>query len=477
VACSGYRDTQQLRIQDESKSVIWKFTKNTPPSAPQSLSLSIDLQARDAFFIYYATGSSKCWIFLKQYYHSRNSSDHLTLAIEAVSLAYFWHLCRILSLSLTLFGNKNSNAIPAYSDAALEAARQRYVLALRMTNRALNSPKEVIKESTLLASLLLDLFEKITNSKPLGNKSWTSHIYGALALVKLRGLKKFHEASEFHVLIRLINHYIASSVANATCPPEELLVLRDYVGNNLNYEEHTLRVSDLTIEYARLRNGFRTSAFSDDEYVRSSQELDLKLEALDQNMPPVWQYSTTLVEKHSDRIFNHHYHSYPHRNICYARNFLRVVRILLNETLFEGYLASSAGEGYKALFGGAFDNIDTKAREICASVPQYTDCDGPARGRLPISQNSELLNSDPRLGHSHTLHHQAECYSLIWPLYAAGRSKVDPDVRSWVIKQLHYIGCHFSIRNAEVVAQILEGEKDVCPWDVYAMLGSYAFNA
>jgi len=373
--------------------------------------------------------------------------------------------------------NRNSNAIPAYSDAALETARQRYVLALRMTNRALNCPKEVTKEATLLATLLLDLFEKITNSKPLGNKSWTSHVYGALALVKLRGLEKFREASEFHVLIRLINHYIASSVANATCPPEELLVLRDYVGNNLNYEEHTLRVSDLTIEYARLRNGFLTGAFSDDEHIRASQELDLKLEALDENMPPAWQYSTTLVEKHSERILNHHFDSYPHRNICYARNFLRVGRILLNETLVEVYLASSAGERYKALLGGAFDNIDTKAGEICASVPQYTDCDGPARGRLPISQNPEPLKLDSGLGHSHNLHHQAECHSLIWPLYVAGRSKAGPNVRPWVIKQLHYIGSHFSIRNAEVVAQILEGDTDVCPWDVYAMLGSYAFNA
>jgi hypothetical protein len=477
VTCSGYRDTQRLRIQDESKSVIRKFTKDAPLSAPRSLSLSIDLQARDAFFIYYATGPSKCWIFLKQYYHSKDSSDHLTLAIEAVSLAYFWHLCKMSAVCSELFGKRNSNASPAYSDAALETARQRYVLALRMTNRALNSPKEVTKEATLLATLLLDLFEKITNSKSLGNKSWTSHVYGALALVKLRGLEKFHEPSEFHILIRLINHYIASSVANATCPPEELLVLRDYVGNNLNYEEHTLRVSDLTIEYARLRNGFRTGAFSDDEHVRASQELDLKLEALDENMPPAWEYTTTLVEKHSDGIFNHHFDSYPHRNICYARNFLRVGRILLNETLIEGYLASSAGERYKALLGGAFDNIDSMAIKICASVPQYTDCDGPALGRVPVSQNSEPSNLDRVLGHSHTLHHQAECHSLIWPLYVAGRSKAGPNVRPWVIKQLHYIGSHFSIRNAEVVGQILEGDTDVCPWDVYAMLGSYAFNA
>jgi hypothetical protein len=54
-----------------------------------------------------------------------------------------------------------------------------------------------------------------------------------------------------------------------------------------------------------------------------------------------------------------------------------------------------------------------------------------------------------------------------------------PDVRPWVIKKSCYMGnlSHFNIRNAEAVAQTLEGKTDACPWDVYAMLGSYAFNA
>jgi hypothetical protein len=161
-------------------------------------------------------------------------------------------------------------------------------------------------------------------------------------------------------------------------------------------------------------------------------------------------------------------------------------RILLNESLIRHYLASPTGEKYLATVRVAQDNIETLAGEICACVPQYVDCDGAARQRLPTSEKSELPNQTPdhlqhrgprAAGHSHTPHHQADCYSLIFPLYTAGRSKDVPLVRPWVIKQLHYIGRHFYIRNAEVVAQILERETDVCPWEVYAMLGSYAFNA
>ena len=154
--------------------------KNAPSSEPRSLSLSIDLQARDVFFAYYVTGATDCWTFLKPYYHPTDSPDHLTLAIEAVSLAYLWH--------------------KVASDTALATARERYVLALQMVNKTLRHSKDAINStSSLLASLLLDLFEKITDSKSLNNKSWTSHINGALALVRLRGIEKFHDPLDLRV--------------------------------------------------------------------------------------------------------------------------------------------------------------------------------------------------------------------------------------------------------------------------------------
>lgn len=184
MSCSGYRDTQQLQTQNESQSVARKLLKMALHYEPHFLPLSIDLQARDAFFAYYV--ASKCWNFLKPYYHPADSPEHLTLAIEAVSLAYIWH--------------------QVYSDAALAAAREKYISAFRKINKALKSSKEATKDTTLMASLLLDLFEKITNSESRSNKSWTSHANGALALVSFRGLEKFKDPFEFNVLVRVSTH-------------------------------------------------------------------------------------------------------------------------------------------------------------------------------------------------------------------------------------------------------------------------------
>lgn len=112
------------------------------------------------------------------------------------------------------------------------------------------------------------------------------------------------------------------------------------------------------------------------------------------------------------------------------------------------------------------------------------DCVDAARHRLPTSEKPVLPDHSPdhtlghgpgRAVHTHTPDHQMICYALIFPLYVAGRSKAVPDVEPWVVNQLRHIGSHFSVRNAEDVAQILERKADINPWEVYAMLGSYAF--
>ena len=364
------------------------------------------------------------------------------------------------------------------------AARERYVAALRMTNKTLKSSGEATKDTTLMASLLLDLFEKITDSEPRNYKSWASHVNGALALVNLRGLEQFQDPSEFVILVRLSTHYIISCVASGSPVPDKLIAIQAYIGRHRNIQDPMLRLSNLMVQYANLRCRNRRDISSNGGHIGWSMELDRNLQVLDLELPPSWQYSTVLLDHKSDRTFDLYFDSYSNPRVCQARNVLRVFRILLNESLIKHYLASPTSDDNLALIGLAHDNIETLAGEICACVPQYVDCDGVARQRLPTSEKMELLNQTPdqildrgpvRAGHLHTPDHQLDCYTLIFPLYIAGSSIAVPDVRPWVIKQLHYISSHFHVRNAGVVAQVLERETDVSPWEVYAMLGSYAF--
>jgi len=299
-------------------------------------------------------------------------------------------------------------------------------------------------------------------------------------------LENFQDPSEFRALVRLNNHYLISCVTNSSIVPDDLITLGNFVEKHLHVKDHTLQLSGLMVRYAKLSSDIRRGVLSKTECIRIAMELDEELQVVEFELPLSWQYSTTLLNQKSSQAFEFHFDSYPHRNTCQARNILRVVRMLLNECLVEQYLASPIGAGQSALVRAAYDNIERLAAEICASVPQYVDCDGAARKKLPTSETSSLSdvrpegNRDhglPKPGHLHTPHHKTDCYSLIFALYAAGRSKAVQDVRPWVIKQLHYIGSHFYVRHAEIVAQILERENDPNVWHVYTMLGSYAFNA
>ena len=462
IPCSGYRDTQQLRISNESASVARKVLGTPSRYKPHSLPLSIDLQARDAFFAHYV--ASRCWEFLYPYRHPTDSPKHLTLSIEAVSLAYLWH--------------------QVYSDAALATAREKYITALRLTNKSLRSPNEATKATTLMASLLLDLFEKITDNASRGNQLGASHVNGALALVKLRGLEQFQDPSEFSIFVRLSTHYIRGCVTSGSPVPDILNTIQAFIGRRIDVQDPGLRLPNLMVQYANLCSCVRMNTLSSNDRIRLSAELDGKLRTLDLELPPSWGFSTIPLDHKTARTFDLYVDSYANPRVCQARNMLRVFRILLNESLIEQYMASPTSDGNSALLTKAYDHIRKLSGEICASVPQYLDCYDTARQRLPISKNweSSVQTSNPGLDHGpwksshlHTPNHQLYCYTLVFPLYVAGRCKVFQDVRVWVIEQLRYIGSHFCVRNAEVVTQVLERESDANPWEIYARLGSYAF--
>ncbi|ORY61735.1 putative C6 transcription factor [Pseudomassariella vexata] len=470
VSCSGYRDTQKLRIWDESQSVALKAqgTNNSKPAssppfptshfqapdqpALNALPLSIDLQARFTFFSYYI--DTQCWFFLRSYYHPTDSPAHLTLAIEAVALAYLWHKVN--------------------SKIALNTARERYVSALRTTNKALVSSQKAVKDvTTLLASLLLDLFEKITASKPRTSGSWACHVSGALGLVQLRGVERFRDPEEVCMLVRLTTNYTMSCVASGEKVPDVLRMILAYIGTRRSLENPMLRLTDLMMSYADLRSEIQSGTLAREVCVEKAMELDARVRELELDLSDALQHSTTPLVRKSARSFEHHWDSYSNSKICQAMNMLRFFRILLNEYVVDHFSALSPDVGHLATLASAHDTISKLVREICASVPQYVDCDGAAQDKLPSSDSSFLSEHT----HAHTLSHQSACYTLIFALYVAGTRNTFPEARGWVIEQLHHIGSHFHSRNAEIVAQMLEGGAATSPWEVFAMLGSYAVAA
>lgn len=433
--CSGYRNTQKIRIRVENERIVRKTWMKAPHFMPKSLPLSMDWQARDAFFACYL--DSKCWDFLKPYHHLSNTPEHLTLAIEAVSLAYLWH--------------------QVYSDAALTTARKRYISALRINNATLSAPQGATPSTALMATLLLDLFEKITNGESRKGL-WTSHVQGALALVDHRGLSEFDSKVDLNMLMRLVTHHIVSCVASDSPIPANILAIQTYVSSRSSAQSPVLEFTDLLAQYANLRSKISSGLFSVEECIDLCTQVDGMIRAMMEDLPPSWQYKSIAPTAESERVFNLYYDQYSNTKVCQALNLLRVLRILLNELLINYHSYSPTESQRSKSTQTACTNINTTASGICASVPQYIECS-------PLNEN-----------HTHTPSHNLTVYTLIFPLYVAAQSTVIAfGMRYWIIEQLHHIGTHFSVRNAEIVAQMLEERSMIGLWDVYAMLGGYAF--
>ncbi|KAL2065605.1 hypothetical protein VTL71DRAFT_3275 [Oculimacula yallundae] len=460
VLCTGYRDTQKLRIRDETDDVRRKALTSTRNNSKtsflsvQHFPLSLSFQAREAFFRFHVTEASKTWDFLLKFYHPQDAPEHLTLSLDAVSLAFLSH-------------QKNS-------PAALISAREQYGSALRMTTRALQCAEIAAKSTTILSTLLLDMVEKITNLKHRRSDSWMSHISGALALVTLEGLDHYRESDSLRVLGRLSTNLIISCIAGERPVPEHLIVLRKHVVAQLNASDSKTKLTELMIEYGTLRARVRSGWLSVAECLHETLELDAKLLALSVNMPCEWRYETMVFQERSDRVFCGRVDIYSGRLVTQTWNVLRLVRILLNTSIIEySFKHHISTDSLLLLIEVANGNITSLVYEISASVPQYLDCLGPGRS---ASSTTNIHACSSGTGHSPS--HTLDCYTTIFPIFVAAYSQEpNSSVRSWYIQQLRYMSNHFAIRNAGYVAQILEQDVKVDPWAVYAGLGSYAFAA
>lgn len=458
VYCGGYRDVRALRQVFETpttiKTKVLAKEEHIPDLHP--VILSLDARARDIFLNYYVDGVSRTWQFLLPFFDSVGSPEHLTTTIDAVSLAFLSH-----QVSSTI---------------TLESAREKYASALHKTAKALKKPDLGSTNSLILSTLLLDLFEKLTNPAPSDVDSYTGHVNGALALVQIRGLEKFQDAAAASILVRLGTNLLISCCASGTRIPSWLTTLRSHAAKFLNPQDPKWQLSSLMCEYANLRADVLEGILTLDTCITYTEELDDKLAALIAKMPPSWQYKTTKTEEPSDLVYENRYDTYPDRHTTQTWNVIRLIRITLNELFVT---VNESHPPAQDAVNRARTTIESMAAEICYSGPQFMDCFGAAQSKLSVPAGVSMEGEHRRCSPSHSPAHGLDCYSLIFPFYAAGRTPYAPAAtKAWVVDNLRYMGSHFGIKNAETVRHIIvERGDEVCLWTIYAMLGSYAFAA
>lgn len=445
LVCSGYRDPDQLRIRDESRSIKQKVLFGRPASVPQVVQEPLDQVAKAAFFSHYVQGSAKTYDVLERIGKQATLDKHLEASLEAVSLAFFF--------------------FQFYSTQAVRFAREKYLSALPLVKRAVGSTESLASDSTLLAVLFLDLYEKILNNNPRSSDSWMSHVRGAMAIMKLREPEQLKTYIGLRLSVRLFTNMLISCVAGDAPLPSELTKLRSQLEPYLNPQDPKWQVSVLVMKYADLRGATQKGLLSISASISQAKKLDSEFSSLANNLPLSWIHRRISTSRQSDRVLERYYDVYPDIFTTQTCNVIRIMRILLNDTIRRAYLDSAPDNddvnAPRLQVECASRIIDDMARGICATGPQYT---GAEKVPWKIDEFSLIR--------------KLRCYTLLFPFYVAGLyASFESNVRIWVIEQLKFISTNFGIQNAAIVAEMMEKNDGTSPWSVYAILGSYAFAA
>ncbi len=411
---------------------------------------------------------------LENVYNTDDMDDTLLASIRSVGLAGYSHVVQAPQL--------------------MKDARQEYMKALRLTNLALRSSKDVKKDSTLLAVMILGIFETVTGFNQRSLNAWAEHISGAAALVKLRGLEQLRTPAGRRMFIQVTSSLLISCIQRRLALPAHIIELRAEAAKYIDATEPAWRVQESMIAFADFRSKTRAGVITGLQSILSKAlEIDGTLLEIFSDVPAGWEYETVFTNANPDVVFDGRYHVYYDYWVAQLWNAMRTIRILLNEqireVLLQGFSSKPPlflGPEYTAQLQISTDILYELASDILASVPQHlglvskppqqSSASGSATPARSDQTSSRFLWTDfdessaaiPWMRRDSTAKPMIRAsggYFLLWPLFLVGCMDTTTDpVRLWVIKNLESVGRSMGIQQALVLATVVERQEEVKVW-------------
>lgn len=395
---------------------------------------------------------------------------------------------------------------------SLDAARKSYGRALRLINSALRDPVEAFKDSTMLAVLVLGLYERMAEPSLHTMRAWQQHITGAAALARMRGPNQFRSKAAIRMFMMLCQNTMINCIQNGLAMPPDLIELRKQLVARMGSKEPNLQICNPIYKILQLRYDINHGVVTDlDEMLAKFHEAEDDFEQTIANFPEAWHYQNYRTKKHRPEFFKGVCHVYPNIGIASIWNGLRTCRLLILETMLEELHKRFARIPIRAVpvryqieCQKAKIKMEKVALAILASAPQHYGLVNPSDDSLatfapePSSENTwpeipdgdweallgEIEGSDsgysddeeqycrsPSLGNPMQLkdvNARAERFmllasvanGLVWPLYLVGMSTVsDASMRAFVVERLHAIHADTGLVQAQVLANVVANHK------------------
>ncbi|KAL0935181.1 fungal specific transcription factor domain-containing protein [Colletotrichum truncatum] len=459
--CPGYRDLADVLFRDERQRIKNRFYEKlhtergvtpaanlqlcathfttmtevhtpehpTPSSVEIPLTQPLEDRAANFFFAYYTTtGPPFCDTYqawLAQAYLQESHSNLVRATIQAVGMAAI------------------SNVFNA-PDVVLKA-KDRYCQALKATNLALRDPYQTTEDSTLIAILLLGLFETVTFENSRSYHTWASHIEGATALLHLRGQDQFSRELGIQLYIQFRNQILQACMQRGSrVPPALVEVTAEFENSKFGKHYNSMRAGSLALvgfRIVNIRAEIKNQRILDPDKVwQLALDINDDLHSWAILQTKRAYYQTEAVENSTGKYFNGKRHIYTSEWGAQVWNNWRSMMILNSQVILDYVDKQRFGDdfGKEMMRSDIISTIQSLSEEICISTSN--------------------LSGSPRAS------------SMIWPLYIVSQEEVNSaEVRSWAADQLHGIKISLGIKQAAVLAD------DACPnWRELELMSSFS---
>lgn len=394
----------------------------------------------------------------------------------------------------------------------LDAARKTYGRALRLINSALRDPVEALKDSTMLAVLVLGLYERMAEPSLHTMRAWQQHITGAAALARMRGSGQFRSKAAIRMFMMLCQNTMINCIQNGLAMPPDLVELRKQLVARIGKKEPNLEICNPIYKILQLEYDIKHGIVTDlDEMLGKFHEAEDDFERTITMFPESWQYQKYRSQRHRPEFFQNVCHVYPSIGIATIWNGLRTCRLLILETMLEELHkrfarvpVRSVPARYQIECQKAKVKMEKMALAILASAPQHFGLVSPSDNSLqtlapvPSTENTlpeifdgdweallgEIEGSDsgssddedhycrsPSLTNPMQLkdaNARAERFmllasvtnGLVWPLYLVGMSTVcGPSMKAFVVDRLHAIHAETGLAQAAALADIVANHR------------------
>ncbi|KAH7069490.1 hypothetical protein FB567DRAFT_456611 [Paraphoma chrysanthemicola] len=371
----------------------------------------------------------------------------------------------VYAASLAGFANASK------SPTIMQQAQKTYGAALRMTNEALRSKETAIKDTTLIAVIMLGMYENFVFKDRRSIQAWAKHVDGACALIELRGKDQFQSSLGRRLFHQFYGVVMLVALETGREIPTAMHELYQLMTPTSDYSIHGRQWTTRLIDFMHSAINLNKDKESDPKtMVETALKIDHELDAIKGLMPRIWDYDVIHLDQPSEHLYGRTYHIYLDAWIAQMWNNVNSCRLslynIVRENLARGWMWHQpplfSSTEYDLLNRTAEAALRSTCTAIFASVPQITGMipfpdlsTARRRASRPESKEPAPLYTmgtylDVSTSSTHMVH-------LIWPLYAAAQiDLISSGMRQWCIDVLHYVALRIGTRQAVVLADELK---------------------